>query len=41
MEHDLACALIVVGVLLYHETVSLRQGIGMVVCLIGLTLICK
>lgn len=37
----LACALVVVGALLYHETISLRQGIGMVVCLIGLVLVCK
>ena len=37
----LACVLVLVGALLYHETVTLRQGIGMVVCLIGLTLICK
>ena len=37
----LACALVIVGALLYHETVSLRQGIGMVICLIGLVLVCK
>ena len=37
----LACVLVVVGVLLYHETVSLRQGIGILVCLLGLVLICK
>ena len=37
----LACVLVVVGALLYHETVSLRQGLGMIVCLIGLILICK
>ena len=37
----LACALVVVGALLYHETVTLRQGLGMVICLIGLVLVCK
>jgi drug/metabolite transporter (DMT)-like permease len=37
----LACVLVVVGALLYHETVSIRQGLGMIVCLIGLILICK
>ena len=37
----LACVLVVVGALLYHETVSIRQGFGMIVCLIGLVLICK
>lgn len=37
----LACVLVVVGALLYHETVSIRQGLGMIVCLIGLVLICK
>ena len=37
----LACVLVVIGALLYHETVSLRQGIGMVICLIGLVLVCK
>lgn len=37
----LACVLVVVGALLYHETVSIRQSLGMIVCLIGLILICK
>ena len=37
----LACVLVAVGALLYHETVSLRQGIGILVCLLGLVLICK
>lgn len=37
----LACVLVLIGALLYHESISLRQGIGMVVCLVGLVLVCK
>jgi len=35
----LACVLLVVGVLLYKETLTLRQIIGMGVCAVGLLLI--
>ena len=35
----LAVALIGVGALLYHESITLKQIIGIVVCLIGMTLI--
>ena len=37
----LACVLLVIGLLLYKETISLRQVIGMIVCVIGLFLISK
>lgn len=37
----LACALILVGLLLYKETISLRQIIGLVVCAAGLALVSK
>ncbi|NLM74575.1 MAG: hypothetical protein GX187_00565 [Clostridiaceae bacterium] len=37
----LACALIFVGLLLYNETISLRQIIGIAVCGFGLVLISK
>jgi drug/metabolite transporter (DMT)-like permease len=37
----LACVLVVVGVLLYRETLTLRQVIGMCVCGLGLFLIQK
>ena len=37
----LAVVLLFVGLLLYHETISLRQVIGMVVCAAGLFLITK
>ena len=35
----LACVLLFVGLLLYRETISLRQLIGMAVCAVGLFLI--
>lgn len=37
----LACILIIVGVLLYKESLSLRQVIGIAVCIFGLFLISK
>ncbi len=36
----LACVLLVVGALLYHEAVSLRQLAGIAVCAAGLFLVC-
>lgn len=36
----LACALLAVGALLYHESISLRQLAGMAVCAAGLFLVC-
>ncbi len=38
---SLACVLLLVGVLLYKELLSLRQILGMAVCAIGLILIAK
>ena len=38
---SLACVLLVVGILLYKETVSIKQIIGMVISAIGLFLIVK
>ena len=38
---SLACVLLVVGLLLYRETVSVRQAIGMALSAIGLILIAK
>lgn len=35
----LACVLILVGLLLYKEAISLRQTIGMVICAAGLVLV--
>ena len=35
----LACVLIIVGYLLYKENVSIRQILGIIVCMIGLILI--
>ena len=35
----LACVLVFVGMLLYKETITLRQIIGMLVCAAGLYLI--
>ena len=35
----LACVLLAVGLLVYHETVSLRQGLGVLVCLAGIYLV--
>ncbi len=35
----LACVLLVLGLLLYKETISLRQFVGMIVCVIGIFLI--
>lgn len=37
----LACVLLVVGLLLYKEAVTLRQLAGMAVCAVGLFLVCK
>lgn len=34
-----AAVLLVIGVLLYHETISLRQALGMLACVAGLFLI--
>lgn len=36
---SLACVLLAVGILIYHEAVSVRQLIGMGVCALGLFLI--
>ena len=38
---SLACVLIIVGILLYKETISARQIIGIVISAIGLILIAK
>ena len=38
---SLACVLLVVGILLYKETVSIKQIIGMVISAIGLFLVVK
>ena len=37
----LSCVLILIGLLVYRETVSLRQWLGFAVCLVGLWLIAK
>lgn len=37
----LACVLLLVGVLLFKEVISLRQIVGMLACAAGLVLICK
>lgn len=37
----LACVLLIVGLILYREALSLRQIIGMIVCAAGLVLIAK
>jgi len=37
----LACALLFIGLLLYRESISLRQIIGIVICAFGLFLVCK
>ncbi len=37
----LACVLLFVGLLLYKEALSLRQFIGIGVCILGLTLVAK
>lgn len=39
MNISLACVLLFVGLLVYHETVSARQGIGILVCLLGIYLV--
>lgn len=39
MNIALACVLLAVGLLVYHETVSLRQGLGVLVCLAGIYLV--
>lgn len=38
---SLACVLLVVGLLLYKESINIRQIIGMAVCAVGLILIAK
>ena len=38
---SLACVLLVVGILLYKETISLKQIIGIIISAIGLVLIAK
>ena len=38
---SLACVLMIVGVLLYKETISLKQTLGIIVSAIGLVLIAK
>ena len=37
----LTCVLVVVGMLFYHEVLTLRQVIGMMICAIGLILVAK
>jgi len=37
----LACVLLLVGVILYKESISVRQILGMVLCVSGLILISK
>ncbi len=39
MNIALACMLLLVGLLVYHETVTLRQGLGILVCLAGIYLV--
>ena len=34
-----ACVLLVVGVLFYQETITLRQGLGILACLLGIYLV--
>lgn len=34
----LACVLVVVGFLLYHETLTIKQAVGIAVCIVGLIL---
>ena len=38
---SLACVLLLVGVLAYRETVTLRQAAGMAACAVGLALITR
>ncbi|MDE6599836.1 MAG: DMT family transporter [Oscillospiraceae bacterium] len=38
---SLACVLVIVGVLLYKETISLKQVVGIVLCISGIILIAK
>lgn len=38
---SLACVLLLVGVMFYKEAISIRQILGMVLCVSGLTLICR
>lgn len=38
---SLACVLLLIGILLYKESVSLRQAAGMLICVVGLVLISK
>ncbi len=37
----LACILLIIGLLFYKESISLRQIIGMAICMVGLVLIAK
>ena len=37
----LACSLLIVGYVLYKESVSLKQVLGIVICIIGLVLVTK
>lgn len=37
----LACVLLIVGLLLFKESISLRQVIGIIVCALGLVLVTK
>ncbi len=38
---SLACVLLVVGLLLYREALTLKQAIGMGLCAVGMILIAK
>ena len=38
---SLACILIFVGLFLYHESITIKQAVGIGVCLVGLILISK
>ena len=38
---SLACVLLVIGLLLYREVLTLRQGIGMGLCAVGMILLVK
>ncbi len=37
----LACALLIIGVFAFKETISVKQIIGMIVCMIGLIMVTK
>lgn len=38
---SLACVLLIVGVILYKESISVRQIVGMILCVSGILLISK